>query len=144
MFSNDVLATILQNTVSASFAARPIGSLPANVKIWLYDVQRRKHVAVTADGPYRDLTLSDLVRCAACVPALHGEGKLGVDSFIDPVYAPGFGKFLTRHEDDGKLMALKVHPFGEGNKMVREDFLRLILNRPNKRIQLAHEMAFKL
>lgn len=157
MFANHILSDILANTVTPSFAGRLVSSLPKNCKIWTFNKTSGEFVAITADGPFKDCLLRDVVRFSSSVPALYGTFQYGGDKFIDPVYSGKYSKLLKRFrteaaahlitnlfEDNrkGDTLFIKPHSFRNPKLMITDDFLRMLLNIPNARINTAHKNAF--
>jgi hypothetical protein len=156
LFRGNTLSIVLRRIVTDRFAETRVRDLGCNAVFWLYDVDRKELVRVDRDGDLRDATLDEVAACSCAVPKLYELGRLAGRRFIDPVYSPMYRDLIKslREASRNHLFAnvikdrttereimLKNHDFGDGHEMMRSDFLRLAMNRPNQRVIDAHRVA---
>jgi hypothetical protein len=159
MFEAGTLSALLHGFVSPSFARTRVGDLPCNVSFWLYDLDARAPARVSRETDLGGATLTEIADCVGAVPRLYPPGKIAGRRFIDPVFSPAYRDLMLslREEATNHLIAnmvkdkvtdreiyVKPHAYGDGRKMIRNDFVRFALNLPNPRVTEAYRLAQRL
>ncbi|BFM04808.1 hypothetical protein [Halioxenophilus aromaticivorans] len=158
IFNPQCLEAMLRGTVNDHNANRPLSTVPDNAVFWVYNQTRGCPVGLNARGEYQDYSMAELARTFAAIPKLYGAAKLGDDWFIDPVFSKDYSALRTALKKDAKpghhiysniafakqtpnITYIKTHQYGDGKRMVVADFIKLMLNIPNRKIYHAFQQA---